>query len=246
MKPRSIGFSGAIWLSLFVAAKASDAASVIALNFNDRNTESIQARVSNPDTCADLVRAAITAHARRARIIGAETIADVRVIGGCQTVSFNHDGNLQIIAMADLENGDGPLNYVAVYKRSGLLDEAEIPIGEGNGALGPVKVFLHDIDHNGHLELIEKSRVTIVEGRMIANVDPAPVITHVYVWRNNTFTLADTEYRHYFVSTVLPDMQVQLEEAQLVISAPADAEKNINSIKKSIWLMNKFVQTGHY
>ena len=246
MKLRFISFFGLAPLVLSAAATASDVGRLMALSFTDGNRPRIQQMISSPNICAEVLRIAIAAHAARIRSLSADPVASVRVIDGCQVMSFNHDGSLEIVSTADLENGNGPLSYVALYKRSGVLDEADVPVGEGNGGLGPVKLFLEDIKHDGRLELIEKSRVTNAGSHNIANVDPAPTVTHIYVWRNNSFVLSTVEFRNYISEEVLPALRKQQKDIGRSSPMAPRRKKEAQAIDGSIMLANRFLDTGHY
>ncbi len=237
---------GVICLSLSRATAAADADKLKLLSFTISNRQIVQTLVSRPEKCAALVRSAVIASLARTQTGISEPVAVPKVIDACQAVSLNHDGRLQVVCLARLDGGDGPLGYVAVFKHSGLLDETDIPVGEGSGQLGPISLSLKDINHDGRLELIEQTRHVDVNGHIGAQSDPTPKVTYIHVWRNNTFALANREFRSYFVTTVLPDLRRELAGAQSLTSASPDIDKKVVALKSSIDLANTFLVTGHY
>ena len=246
MRLRFISFLGLASLTFSTFAGTNELSRLTTLSFTEDNRQRIQAMVGDSDTCADLLWTAIAAHEAHVHTRKDQQWTSVRVLGGCKTVFFDHSGNLEVVATADLENGNGALSYVVVFKHSGFLDEADMAIGEGDGALGPIKLFLQDLNHDGHLELIETDRVHNVDGSLLAHVDPAPTVTNIYVWHNNAFVLSTGEFRSYILLEVLPALQKQWEDIRRSGIVSPDREKQTQAIQGSITLANRFLNTGHY
>jgi hypothetical protein len=234
----------ALWLP--TAALAGDADQVAALPFTEHNRATIVAGVTRPDVCASLLEKAI---AQRLSRTAGKVDADIRGVSlsgrVCQVVSLNHDGRLEVMASADLYGGNGPLSLVVVFKRSGLLDEVDIPIGEGNGNLGPVDLSLQDLNHDGSLEVVETVRTVYPDGRMAVTVAPAPTVTNVYVWRNNGLVEATPKFRPFIAGTVLPALRRDLAKAQTKTGTEA-GQLRVNALNASVYYAERLVATGRY
>ncbi len=246
MKLRSIRLVGPLWLLLSPPALASDVDRLAGIDFTQDNKAAIQAMIGDPETCAGLLRRAVAGHAARKRVPGAEPVLEARVIGGCQAVSLDGSRQVQVVATADLDEGNGPMRYVAIYKRLGAFDVHEIALGEGSGALGAARLYLRDIDRDGRLELVDEEIVSIIGGRLIAMAEPAPTVTHIYVWRNDSFVVATREFRGYVASDILPDLRRRLSALRqgAVVSARREAEAR--AVGESIVFADRFLGSGHY
>lgn len=126
-------------------------------------------------------------------------------VGEYALVDLRHDGNIQLVVTIDF-SGRGFYTTVYIVSKSG--DKLRTHELNTDGAdVTDLASRIVDLHHDGTKQIILPRRLGPYEG-----VSPVPIVPDVHKWDGQRLVKANSEFKDYYATVVLPRLKTALAE----------------------------------